>query len=144
MRADVTDTPAWDHTLARSPYDDLYGLQLVAGDDGGIEGRLAITREHHQPTGVVHGGVYAAIGEAVASQAANLEIAAHGRVALGMTNTTSFMRPASAGTLHARPEVLHRGLTTWLVDVRIRDDAERLCAVSRVTLAIRPRPQPPP
>ena len=55
-----------------------------------------------------------------------------GQVAFGMTNTTSFLRPASAGaTLRAVAEPLHRGRTTWLVDVAIRDENDRLCATSR-------------
>jgi hypothetical protein len=35
---------------------------------------------------------------------------------------------------------LYRGRSTWLWEVFLEDDQGKLCAVSRVTLAIRPRP----
>jgi 1,4-dihydroxy-2-naphthoyl-CoA hydrolase len=127
--------------LVHSPYDAFYGLEVFRIGDR-VEGTLEVGPHHHQPTGVVHGGIYAAIGEAVASQAANLGLTGSGQVAMGMTNTTSFIRPASAGTtLHAVSEPIHRGRTTWLVDVRISDADGRLCATSRVTLAVRPLPE---
>ena len=34
---------------------------------------------------------------------------------------------------------LHRGRTTWVWDVRFSDDADRTCAVTRMTIAVRPR-----
>jgi len=45
--------------------------------------------------------------------------------------------PISEGTIHARATAFHRGRTTWLWDVEMRDDAGRLCATSRVTIAVR-------
>jgi 1,4-dihydroxy-2-naphthoyl-CoA hydrolase len=127
--------------LIHSPYDAFYGLEVFRVGDR-VEGTLLIAAHHLQPTGVAHGGIYAAIGEAVASQAANVGLAGSGAFAMGMTNTTSFVRPAGAGaTLHAVSEPIHRGRTTWLVDVRISDDDGRLCATSRVTLAVRPLPE---
>jgi 1,4-dihydroxy-2-naphthoyl-CoA hydrolase len=123
-----------------SPYDAFYGLEVTVAD-GRVQGTLRIAAHHCQPTGIVHGGVYAAIGEAVASQAANVVLVPDGRVAFGMTNTTSFMRPAGEGTtLRAIAEPLHRGRTTWLVDVPIRDADGLLCATSRVTLSVQALP----
>ena len=126
--------------LPQSPFDAFYGLEIVAAE-GGVEGWLTVGPHHHQPTGVVHGGVYASVGEVIASGTANAGLAERGELAMGMTNTTSFLRPVRDGVLHAVAEVLHRGRTTWLVDVRIRDEQDRLVAVSRVTLAVRPRPE---
>jgi 1,4-dihydroxy-2-naphthoyl-CoA hydrolase len=59
--------------------------------------------------------------------------------AYGLSNTTSFFRPISAGTVQAEAERLHRGRTTWVWDVRFIDGDGRLCAASRVTVAVRPR-----
>jgi uncharacterized protein (TIGR00369 family) len=58
--------------------------------------------------------------------------------AMGLSNNTSFLRPITAGTIHAEARVLHRGRTTWLLDVEITDDDGRRCALSRVTIAVRP------
>jgi uncharacterized protein (TIGR00369 family) len=61
-----------------------------------------------------------------------------GELAMGMSNNTSFLRPAKEGTLHALARRRHRGRTTWVWDVDIVDDEDRLCATSRVTIAVRP------
>jgi 1,4-dihydroxy-2-naphthoyl-CoA hydrolase len=63
-----------------------------------------------------------------------------GMAAMGLSNSTSFMRPITAGTIHARASRRHRGRTTWIWDVEITDDDARLCALTRMTIAVRPIP----
>jgi 1,4-dihydroxy-2-naphthoyl-CoA hydrolase len=98
-------------------------------------------REHvTQPFGLVHGGVHAAIAEGLASLGTNHGVAADGNAALGMSNQSSFLRPVADGTLHATARRRHRGRTTWVWDVEVMDDEGRLCALCRVTVAVRPVP----
>jgi len=69
---------------------------------------------------------------------------ADGRAAIGMGNDTRLLRPISEGQIHALARTIHTGRTTWLWDVEFRDDAGRLCATSRLTIAItayEPAPQ---
>ncbi len=55
--------------------------------------------------------------------------------------STSFLRPVAEGAIHAEARRLHGGKTTWLWEVFLKYDDDQLCApVSRVTLAVRPRP----
>ena len=58
---------------------------------------------------------------------------------VGQSNHTSFLRPMSEGTIHAVARRRHRGRTTWIWDVEMTDDEGRLCALSRVTIAVRER-----
>lgn len=132
------------HIPSHSAFDDFYGLEITHTGDDGIAGTLAVQPHHLQPTRVVHGGVYASIAEALASFGTNYHVLESGHVALGMTNATSFLRPVGEGTLHGWATPIHRGRTTWVWDVAIRDDAERLCASGRVTLAVRPIPDEAP
>jgi len=62
-----------------------------------------------------------------------------GNSAMGQSNATSFLRPVREGTVRARARRVHAGRTTWVWNVDLTDDDERLCAVSRVTIAVRPR-----
>jgi 1,4-dihydroxy-2-naphthoyl-CoA hydrolase len=137
-------SPIPDRSLAsRSAFDEHYGLSMNRCDADGAAGTVAIAAHHLQPTGVVHGGVYASMAEAVASFATNWHVVPDGNVAMGMHNATSFLRPCGGGTLHAEGDPVHRGRTTWVWDVRIRDDDDRLCAIGRVTVAVRPGPPQP-
>jgi len=61
-------------------------------------------------------------------------------LAMGQANSTSFLRPITSGTVHGIARRRHRGRTTWLWDVEILDDDGRLCALTRMTIAVRPRP----
>jgi 1,4-dihydroxy-2-naphthoyl-CoA hydrolase len=61
---------------------------------------------------------------------------------MGLSNLTSFLRPITAGHIHARAKAQHRGRTTWVWEVECSDDAGRLCVLSRVTVAVRDSPTP--
>ena len=93
-----------------------------------------------QPMGIVHGGVYATMAEGMTSEATFRAVYPEGNIAVGMSNQTSFLRPITHGTIHAEARRRHRGRTTWLWEVDFTDDDRRLCAVTRVTIAVRPIP----
>lgn len=122
-----------------SPFDRHYGLEIVEAGDEVVRGRVVVREELTQPTGVVHGGVYASIAEGLASFGTNAGVAGEGNVGLGMSNNSTFLRPLGGGTIHAIARRRHRGRTTWVWDVELSDDDGRVCALSRVTVAVRPQ-----
>jgi 1,4-dihydroxy-2-naphthoyl-CoA hydrolase len=124
--------------LEVSPFDRHYGLEILEATDELVRGRVPVSEHVMQPTGLVHGGVHAAVAEALASLGTNHGVARDGNVALGMSNSCSFLRPIASGTIHATARRRHRGRTTWIWDVELTDDEGRLCALGRVTLAVRP------
>jgi uncharacterized protein (TIGR00369 family) len=136
----VTDSP---YTLRVAP-DDAFDARIgfVVDDDGVTEvgrcaGHLPVHPGVCQPMGIVHGGVYAAIAETLASMGTARAVMPDGKRALGMSNSTSFLRPVSEGTVYGTARAIHRGRTTWVWDVEMRDEHDRLCATSRVTIAVR-------
>jgi uncharacterized protein (TIGR00369 family) len=119
-------------------YDLLYGLELLEFSDTLVRARVKVREELCQPMGPVHGGVYASLAESMASLATALAVMPNGDAALGLSNNTSFMRPITEGTVHAVAARVHRGRTTWIWDVTFSDDAGRTCALTRMTIAVRP------
>ncbi len=118
-------------------FDAWYGLEMLELGPKIARGRLVVTDQHKQPFGLVHGGVYAAIAEGLASYSTALVVLADGYSASGMSNHTSFLRPVTGGTIHAEATCRHAGRTTWVWEVEMRDDQGRVCALSRITLAVR-------
>ena len=119
-------------------FDATIGFVVDDSDEiGRCAGHLPVTPGVCQPMGIVHGGVYAAIAETLASMGTAQGVLSEGRVPLGMSNNTSFLRPVSEGTLHGVGTAIHRGRMSWVWDVEMRDDEGRLCATSRVTIAVR-------
>ena len=63
-----------------------------------------------------------------------------GMVAMGQSNQASFLRPVSEGVVTAEARPRHRGRTTWIWDCELTDGQGRLCALVRMTIAVRPAP----
>ena len=124
-------------------FDAFYGLEIDELTPEHARGRLVVRAEHRQPRGIVHGGVYASIAEGLTSWATRAVVVERGLSTSGMSNQTSFLRPISDGTIHAVATRRHAGRTTWVWEVEFSDDEGRLCALSRMTIAIREPPAPP-
>ena len=118
-------------------FDGLYGLELLDVSDDRVSGQVVVRDQLKQPYGLVHGGVYASIAESLASLGTGAVVARSGRVAMGMSNQTSFLRPITKGTIHAVAIRRHAGRSTWVWEVEMSDDQGRLCVLSRMTVAVR-------
>lgn len=129
------DAPAAPQNL-----NDALGMQVGEFDEQRISGSFEVADRVRQPFGIVHGGAYAALAETLASVATYFAVQGNGDVAVGQNNDTSFLRPVSAGIVHAEGTRRHRGRTSWIWDVEFKDDEGRVCAISRVTIAVRPAP----
>ena len=132
--------PSLPAQVSPAGFDRLYGLEHIELDDERAVGTVAVREELKHPLGPVHGGVYAAIAESLASLATARAVAPEDKVALGISTQTNFLRAVTGGTIHALASVKHRGRTTWVWEVEISDDLGEPCALTRVTLAIRDRP----
>ena len=119
---------------------DLIGLEYLDTSPDEVRARIAVTDEVRQPAGLVHGGVYAAMAESICSAATWLAVHEDGMAAMGQSNDATLLRPITEGHVNAVARPRHRGRTTWVWDVEITDDAERLCALVRMTVAVRPAP----
>jgi uncharacterized protein (TIGR00369 family) len=120
-----------------SGFDAFYGLEITEMTDQLAVGSVAVRDELKQPFGLVHGGVYAAIAESLASIATGVAVGREGKLAMGLSNQTSFLRPITEGTIHGRAQRRHAGRTTWVWEVEMTDDAGRLCVLTRMTVAVR-------
>lgn len=115
---------------------ELLGLEGYEFDGESVATmRMPIHDGVRQPFGIVHGGAFAALAETVCSKATYSAVAP--KLAMGQANESIFMRAIRSGTVHARAEALHRGSTSWVWDVAMRDDEDRLCATSRLIIAVR-------
>jgi len=120
-------------------FDRLYGLEFVSCDEEEVVAQVRIDEQHRQPLGLVHGGLHMAIAESITTIATVLCVAKDGNMALGLSNSTSFLWPITQGTIHAVGRRRHAGRTTWIWDVEMSDDDGRSSALTRTTVAIRPQ-----
>jgi 1,4-dihydroxy-2-naphthoyl-CoA hydrolase len=100
-----------------------------------VKGSLAADERHHQPWGIVHGGLYTAAIETFATIGAYEAIKETGRQAVGTSNATDFLRPHRSGRLEVEAIAIHQGRTQqlWQVEIRRRED-HKLVARGNVRL----------
>jgi 1,4-dihydroxy-2-naphthoyl-CoA hydrolase len=133
----MADSPVGTYPAAGT-LDDVLGFELLEMSSDGCRARFAVERRVQQPMGLVHGGAYAALAESMASMATYAAVEGDGNLAVGQSNHTTFLRPVTGGHVTAAGRPLHRGRTSWVWDVEFTDEDGRLCATTRVILAVRP------
>lgn len=112
------------------------GIELTDASADHCEGRVELTLNHHQPYGVVHGGVYCTLIETLASTGAALWAMEQGMAgAMGVSNKTDFLKATTDGVLLGKATPIHRGRTQqlWQVDITREEDG-RLVAQGQVRL----------
>ena len=117
------------------------GLVLDEVTGSRVTGHLHLGPDHHTPWGIVHGGVYSTAIESAASIGASTAVRDRGQVAVGLTNTTHFLRSLAAGRLLVEAVALNQGRSQQLWRVDITDESGRLIAHGDVRLQnITPQP----
>ncbi len=129
-----------DQSNLRSHFDDLIGTEWLGDDPDRARVRLPLRDELRQPFGLLHGGVMSSLVESICSRATALAVADRGMIAMGQAISVNFIRPITEGAIEVEARARHRGRTTWVWDVEVRDDEVRLCALAQMTIAVRPRP----
>ena len=132
----MADSPVGTYPAAGT-LDDVLGFELLESSPERCRARFVIERRVQQPMGLVHGGAIAALAESLASVTTYRAVKENGSFAVGQANHTTFLRPIRGRHVNAEGTPLHRGRTTWVWDVTFTDDDGRVCAVSRVTMAVR-------
>lgn len=111
----------------------VLGFQLLETTADRVVLEWTVTADHHQPYGIVHGGVHCAAVESSASIGAALWFGQRGKV-VGVSNRTDFLRAATDGVLRATATPIDRSETMQLWLVEICDESERLVARGEVRL----------
>jgi 1,4-dihydroxy-2-naphthoyl-CoA hydrolase len=114
-------------------FDGLVGIRVTEATPDRVVLEWDVRPEHHQPYGIVHGGVYCTVVESAASIGAGTWFGDRGTV-VGVSNHTDFLRAVRDGRLTATATPIHRGRSQqlWLVD--IRDADHRMVARGQVRL----------
>ena len=116
----------------------MLGLRYEEMSVDGGRATLEITDKLLQPWGIVHGGVYCAVIESMASVSGHVWLTENGGGhVVGVNNNTDFLRAIRSGTVTATSTPIHRGRRQQLWLVTITEGAEpsgRLVARGQVRL----------
>lgn len=128
-------TPEVLNTLSKDCAVAHLGIQFSAFGDNWLEATMPIDHRTKQPWGILHGGISAALAETVGSAGSVLCVEENQRI-VGLEINANHLRPVSEGfvTARATPIQLGRKIHVWQVDIRNQED--KLCCVSRLTLSV--------
>lgn len=106
-----------------SAFLEALGLEVTEATGTRVAGYVDLGERHHTPWGVVHGGVYATIVESAGSIGGSLAVADRGQFAVGLHNSTDFLRASNGCRARVTAEPIIQGRTQQLWLVEIVDDA---------------------
>lgn len=116
-------------------FDHELGLTYVDMSPDGGHATLEITDKLLQPWGIVHGGVYCAVSESMASVSGQVWLSGNGGGhVVGVNNNTDFLRAITTGTVTATSTPIHRGRRQQLWLVTLTDESDRVVARGQVRL----------
>jgi len=118
----------------------LLRIDWLADEPDGAKARVAVRDELLQPFGILDGGVMSTVIEDLCSRTTALAVLGEGNAAMGQSISVNFLRPITEGHAEVTARARHRGRTTWVWEAEVRDDQGRLCALSQMTIAVRPLP----
>ena len=112
------------------------GIRYTAVGEDFLEATMPVEPKHHQPMGILHGGATAALAESVGSAASGIHLKGTGQYAVGLELAINHLRSVRSGIITARAEAIHRGRSTHLWQIFIRDEQQRNVAMAKLTMIV--------
>ncbi|WP_299252211.1 hotdog fold thioesterase [uncultured Aquimarina sp.] len=95
--------------------------------------KMPVTPKVHQPDGVLHGGAMVALAESVGSAASHIFLDTKEFYIRGLEISANHVKSVREGFVYARAEIVHKGRTTQLWDIKIRDEEGNLISIVKLT-----------
>lgn len=115
------------------------GIVLTEAGDDFLRGTMPVDTRTRQPFGLLHGGASVALAETLGSVAGN-HCVADGYMVVGVEINANHLRAKTDGEVTGTARPLHVGRSTQVWEIHIEDERARLVCISRITLAVVPRP----
>lgn len=116
------------------------GFEVTEATGSRVAGHVQLGPEQHTPWGVVHGGLYCTVVESAASIGASLAVRDQGQFAVGVNNSTDFLRSVTEGRVDVVAEPVQQGRTQQLWQVALTREDGKLVARGQVRLQNVPLP----
>jgi 1,4-dihydroxy-2-naphthoyl-CoA hydrolase len=121
--------------ICKGTFVSFLGIEFLEFSDDFIEASMPVDNKL-QPMGFLHGGASLALAETIASGGSYLLVDPEKYHVFGLQVSGNHISTVSEGMLFARADIIHRGRTTHVWDVKIKDQEGKLICISRVTMMI--------
>jgi 1,4-dihydroxy-2-naphthoyl-CoA hydrolase len=121
--------------FCRGTFISYLGIEFLNYGENYIEASMPVDNKL-QPMGFLHGGASLALAETIASGGSFLLVDPEKYHVFGLQVSGNHLSTIHTGTVYARAEIIHKGRSTHVWDVKIRDEKGKLISVARVTMMI--------
>ncbi|MBM1107425.1 hotdog fold thioesterase [Aurantibacter crassamenti] len=121
----------------KNTFMETIGIEYVDVGENFLTAKMPVSPTVHQPDGVLHGGVTAALAESVGSVAAHVFLNGQDVMIRGTQITANHISSIKEGVVFATASAIHMGRTTQLWDIKVSDGDGKLissCRLSTIAL----------
>jgi 1,4-dihydroxy-2-naphthoyl-CoA hydrolase len=119
----------------------LLDIQFTEVGHDFLTGTMPVDERTHQPAGILHGGASVVLAETLGSIASYMCIDPEKYMAVGLEINANHLRPVKSGLVTGICKPLHIGAKTHVWEIKIYNDKGKMNCISRLTVAIIPKPQ---
>jgi 1,4-dihydroxy-2-naphthoyl-CoA hydrolase len=128
------------NALNRDTMMQAIGIVFTEVGDDFLRATMPVDARTHQPYGLLHGGASVALAETLGSAAGMMLVDPAREIVVGIEINANHLRGVKSGIVTGTARTLHVGRSTQVWEIRIEDEGRRLVCISRLTLAVVPRP----
>lgn len=111
-------------------------IKFIEVDKNKVVATMPVTTKVHQPDGVLHGGATVALAETVGSYASFLSVDKDKQMVRGIEISANHLRSIREGMVIATATPIHKGRTTQLWEIKIKDEQDNLISLCKLTTIV--------
>ncbi|MBU2905718.1 PaaI family thioesterase [Arenibacter algicola] len=108
-------------------------IEYIDVGENYLVAKMPVTSQVHQPDGVLHGGATVALAESVGSMASHIFLDTKEFFVRGLEISANHVKSIREGDVYARAEVVHKGRTTQIWDIKVTDKNGNLISICKLT-----------
>ncbi|SHF05642.1 uncharacterized domain 1-containing protein [Arenibacter palladensis] len=108
-------------------------IEYIDVGENYLVAKMPVTPQVHQPDGVLHGGATVALAESVGSMASHIFLDTKEFFVRGLEISGNHVKSIREGDVYARAEVVHKGRTTQIWDIKVTDKDGNLISICKLT-----------
>lgn len=119
--------------ISKNTLMETLNIEMVDYGEDFLTARMPVTPKVFQPDGILHGGATVALAESVGSFAANIFMNREKFILRGIQITANHLKTVKEGYVHAKATFLHKGRTTQLLNIEVRDDHDNIISICKLS-----------
>ncbi|MFY0686074.1 MAG: hotdog fold thioesterase [Cyclobacteriaceae bacterium] len=112
------------------------GIEFTEISTQYITAKMPVDHRTMQPFGFLHGGASVAMAESLGSFASVIMLDISKEYPAGLEINANHLKSVKSGFVYGRVEPIHIGKGTHVWDIKIKNEADQLVCISRLTVAI--------